>query len=187
MQTGTVFQSKLSSGLPIHSPANHGWHMPHLPLYLFLLTWKAFEGNDIIIPEEAVRSMNPKSWIWATIISLNSGPVSRRVWLIFNQALSDIQSKGEIQFSCHGTSHSHVHMWNILFAKHPRSCFIKQVHSTSQLNIPGTDLQINVSGKLNSLLLTMISIDQKYGKRTSKAEQGRRMNFLAPVCQILYP
>ena len=80
--------------------------MPHLPLYLFSSTRQALVGDGIIIPEEAVRSMNPKLWIWATIISLNSEPVSRRVWLIFNQALSVIQSKGEIQFPCHGR-HTH--------------------------------------------------------------------------------
>lgn len=113
---------------------------PFLPLSLFSFT--SLRGNDINIPEEAVRSMNPKLWIWVTIISLNSDPVSRRVWLIFNQALSDIQSKGEIPLSSHGTSHSQQ---NILFANHPRSCFIKQLCSTSQLNIPGIDLQIKKS------------------------------------------
>lgn len=79
---------------PILSPANRVWHMPSSHSHLPSLTWQALGGNGIIIPEEAVRSMNPKLWIWATIVSLNSGPVCRRVRLIFNQALSVIRNVG---------------------------------------------------------------------------------------------
>ena len=54
-------------------------HLPPPPALSILPDPPSLGGNGIIIPDEAGRSMNPKLWRWASIIALNSGPVSRRV------------------------------------------------------------------------------------------------------------
>lgn len=53
-----------------------------------LLDLPSLGESGVIIPEVTVRSMSPELWSWASIISLISDPVSRRVQLIFNQVLS---------------------------------------------------------------------------------------------------
>ena len=61
-------------------------HLPPAALSI-LPDLTSLGGNGIIILEEAVRSMNPKLWRWASIIALNSGRFQESQ-LIFNRALS---------------------------------------------------------------------------------------------------